>query len=273
MNNITNSATLTSRTILFAGELLVCTSMVTGITVLLYFLLARHPRAIRMVTANGWSFAVYVAPYAMNFMVCWHLLLAFERLILSTRIIDFTSRYYVTSKVTLNVTAFVTKHHLFWTRSNYFYKAMLFVGHLVLVATSEAMCYEKYEKTTIHVAMLLLLCLTVLILIAPANTYQRLVLTDLLTWKRFSLVYGLVTSACHNWLNSGSRGAVDTLLLVLVVHVQLVFLCITYFSDGQQILRNIVGLGTYNPMADSLDIYFTMDSIVSRTGAYIDNRN
>ncbi|CAH1732406.1 uncharacterized protein LOC114129456 [Aphis gossypii] len=273
MNNITNGGTLTSRTILFTGELLVCTSMVTGITVLLYFLLARRPRAIRLVTANGWSFAMHMAPYAINFMVCWHLLLAFERLILSTRIVTFTSRHYITSKVTLNITAFVTKHHLFCTRSNFFYKAMLFVGHLVLVATSDVMCYEKYEKTTIHVAMLLLLCLTVLILIAPANTYQKLVLTDFLTWKRFSLVYGLVTSACHNWLNSGSKGAVDTLLLVLVVHVQLVFLCITYFSDGQQILRNIVGLGTYNPMADSLDIYFTMDSIVSRTGAYMYNHH
>lgn len=109
--------------------------------------------------------------------------------------------------------------------------------------------------------------------IAPENTYQNLVLTDFLTWKRFSLVYGLVTSACHNWLNSGSKGTVDTLLLVLVVHVQLVFLCITYFSDGQQILRNIVGLGTYNPMADSLDIYFTMDSIVSRTSAYMYNHH
>ncbi|XP_025203360.1 uncharacterized protein LOC112600380 [Melanaphis sacchari] len=271
MNNITNGATLTSRTILFAGELLVCTSMVTGITILLYFLLARRPRAIQLVTGDVRSFAVFVAPYVINFMVCWHLLLAFEKLIMSTRIVNFTSQYYVTSKITLNFTAFAIKHHLFWTRSNYFYKLMLFVSHLVLVATSEAMCYEEYEKTTIHAAMLLLLCLTVLILIAPANTYQKLVLTDVLTWKRCSLVYGLVTSACHNWLNSGSRGAVDTLLLVLVVHVQLVFLCITYFSDGQQILRNIVGLGTYNPMADSLDIYFTMDSIVSRTGAYIDN--
>jgi len=165
MNNITNGATLTSRTILFTGELLVCTSMVTGITVLLYFLLARRPRAIRLVTANGWSFAMHMAPYAINFMVCWHLLLAFERLILSTRIVTFTSRHYITSKVTLNITAFVTKHHLFCTRWNFFYKAMLFVGHLVLVATSDVMCYEKYEKTTIHVAMLLLLCLTVLILV------------------------------------------------------------------------------------------------------------
>ncbi|XP_015371819.1 PREDICTED: uncharacterized protein LOC107167331 [Diuraphis noxia] len=271
MNNVTVDTVLTSRTILFAGELLVCTSMVAGITVLLYFLLARHPCAIQLVTANVWSFAMYAAPYAINFMVCWHLLLALERLILSTRIVELTSRYYLTSKITLNVAAFVIKHHLFWTRSNLFYKEMLFISHLVLIATSEAMCYEKYEKTTIQVAILLLLCLTTLILMTPTNTYQRLVFTDMLTWKRCSLVYGLVTSACHNWLNSGSRGAVDTLLLVLVVHVQLVILCVTYFSDGQQILRNIVGLGTYNPMADSLDIYFTMDSIVSRTGAYIDS--
>ncbi|XP_003241275.1 uncharacterized protein LOC100573408 [Acyrthosiphon pisum] len=273
MNTFTDSSTPTARTILFAGEILVCTSMVAGITILLYFLLARRPRAIHLVTANISSFAVYVAPYAMNFMACWYLLLLFERLMLSTHIVvDLTTRYHLASKITLNVAAFVIKQHLFWTRSNCFYKAMLFIGHLVLVAASEAMCYEKYEKTTIHVAMLLLLCLTTLILMAPSNTYQRLVYTDLLTWKRFSLVYGLVTSACHNWLNSGSRGAVDTLLLVLVAHVQLVFLCVTYFSDGQQILRNIVGLGTYNPMADSLDIYFTMDSIVSRTGAYIEHR-
>lgn len=173
MNNITDGATLASRTILLAGELLVCMSMVAGITVLLYFLMARHPRAIRLVTANGWSFAMYAAPYAINFTLCWHLLLAFERLILSTRIVDLTSRYYLTSKVTLNVAAFVIKYHLFWSRSNCFYKAMLFVSHLVLIATSEAMCYEKYEKTTIHVAMLLLLCLTTLILVRPRIIFDR----------------------------------------------------------------------------------------------------
>jgi len=165
MNTITDGSTTTSRTILFAGELLVCTSMVAGITILLYFLLGRRPRAIHLVTANVSSFAMYMAPYAIHFLVCWHLLLAFERLILSTNIINLTSRYYVTSKLTLNVTAFVLKNHLFWTRSNYFYRAMLFIGHLVLVATSEAMCYEKYEKTTIYVAMLLLFCLTTLILV------------------------------------------------------------------------------------------------------------
>lgn len=173
MNNVTDDKVLTSRTILFAGELLVCTSMVAGITVLLYFLLARHPRAIRLVTANVWSFATHAGPYAINFMVCWHLLLALERLILSTRIVELTSRYYLTSKITLNVAAFVIKHHLFWTRSNCFYKVMLFVSHLVLMATSEAMCYEKYEKTTIQVAMLLLLCLTTLILVR-----RELYLTD-----------------------------------------------------------------------------------------------
>lgn len=173
MNNVTNGTTLTSRTILFAGELLVCTSMVAGITVLLYFLLARRPRAIGLVTVNVWSFTKHAAPYAINFLVCWHLLLALERLILSTRIVDLTSRYYLTSKITLNVTAFIIKHYLFWTRSNCFYKMMLFIAHLVLIAMSEAMCYEKYEKTTIQVAMLLLLCLTTLILVR-----HELYLTD-----------------------------------------------------------------------------------------------
>lgn len=82
-------------------------------------------------------------------------------------------------------------------------------------------------------------------------------------------MYGVVTSVCHNWLKSGGGkdNTLDTVLLVLVVHVQLVFLCVTYFSDGQQVLRNIVGLGSYNPMADSLDLYFTIDSIVSRINA------
>lgn len=167
MNTITDGSTTTSRIILFAGEILVCTSMAAGITILVYFLLGRRPRAIHLVTANISSFAMYVAPYAINFMVCWHLLLAFERLILSTNIVNLTSQYYLTSKLTLNVTAFVIKNHLFWTRSNCFYRAMLFISHLVLVATSEAMCYEKYENTTIHVAMLLLFCLTTLILVRP----------------------------------------------------------------------------------------------------------
>lgn len=165
MNTITDSSTPTARTILFAGEILVCTSMVAGITILLYFLVARSPRAIHLATANVSSFAMYVAPYAMNFTACWYLLLLFERLILSSNVVVLTTQYYLSSKIILNVAAFVVKQHLFWTRSNCFYKAMLFIGHLVLVAASEAMCYEKYEKTTIQVSMLLLLCLTTLILV------------------------------------------------------------------------------------------------------------
>lgn len=84
----------------------------------------------------------------------------------------------------------------------------------------------------------------------------------------------MVTGVCHNWLKSGGDNSTfDALLFVLVVHVQIVFLCVTYFADGQQLLRNVVGRGTYNPMADSLDIYFTVDSIMSRMSVYFKNKS
>lgn len=74
--------------------------------------------------------------------------------------------------------------------------------------------------------------------IAPATAYQNLVVSELVTWKRCSLMYGLVTGVCYSWLKSDNKdNVVDAVLVVLVVHVQLVFLCVTYFSDGQQVGR------------------------------------
>lgn len=109
--------------------------------------------------------------------------------------------------------------------------------------------------------------------VAPENAYQHLSINERLTWKRCSMVYGLLTSimfTVHYSLAPENRYAIaDAILLVAAVYVQLIFLCITYFSDGQQLLRNMVGMGTYNPMADSLDLYFTIDSIVSKMDAYI----
>lgn len=108
--------------------------------------------------------------------------------------------------------------------------------------------------------------------IAPDNAYKHLKINETITWKRCSLVYSFVTSVCNNWLKSANQNSpFDALLLVLVVHIQLIFLSITYFSDGQQLLNNVAGRGSYNPMADSLDIYFTADSIMSKTRAYINN--
>lgn len=156
---------VTSATVLVAGELLIITSAVTGITVFLYFLHASHPSAIRLITNDvGW-FIVSSVPYIINFLVCWYLSLTFGRLIMSSSfIMETTSKYYLESKIILNFTAFITKYYMFWTESNCF-QIVLFVSHLILVATSEVMSYEKYEHTAIHYTLILLFCLTMLILV------------------------------------------------------------------------------------------------------------
>lgn len=157
--------TITSRSVLVVGETLVFSSMVTGITALLYFLQARRLQAVRLITDNVRLFARNSVPYIMNFLVCWYLSLALGKLIASSRLImDVTSQNYLTSKVILIVTAVVTKHYLFYTQC-VFLKNLLFVGHLILVATSDAMSHDKYEQVTINLSVVLLFWLTVLVLV------------------------------------------------------------------------------------------------------------
>lgn len=157
--------TITSQSVLVVGETLVFSSIATGITVLLYFLHARRSQAIRLITGDVWLFARNSVPYIVNFLACWCLSLALEKLLVSSRIImDVTSQNYLASKVILNVSAVVTKHYLFYTQSG-FLKTLLFVGHLILVAASDAMGHDKYEQVTINVSVMLLFWLTMLILV------------------------------------------------------------------------------------------------------------
>lgn len=157
---------ITSATVLMAGKFLITTSAVTGITVFLYFLHASHPSAIRLITNDIESFIVTSMPYIVNFLICWYLSIAFERLIMSSRlIVEITLKYYLESKIILNVTAFVTKHYMFWIRSSCL-RVMLFVSHLILVATSEVMSHEKYDQTTMQYTLILFFGLTMLILVS-----------------------------------------------------------------------------------------------------------
>lgn len=156
---------VTPATVLMTGELLITMSAVTGITVFLYFLHASHPSAIRLISNDIVCFVGASVPYIINFLVCWYLSLAFGRLIMSNSLImETTSKYYLESKIILNINAFITKHYMFWTESNCF-RIVLFISHLILVAMSEVMSHEKYEHTTIHYTLILLFCLTVLILV------------------------------------------------------------------------------------------------------------
>lgn len=165
--------TITSHSVLVVGKTLVYSSMVTGITVLLYFLQARRLRAVRLITDDVGLFARNSMPYIINFLVCWYLSLVSGKLIASSHLImDVTSQNFLASKIILIVTAVVTKHYLFCTQQ-VFLKILLFVGHLILVATSDAMTHDKYEQMTINVSVMLLFWLTVLVLVRHIN-YQIL---------------------------------------------------------------------------------------------------
>lgn len=156
---------ITPKTLLLAGQCLVDMSKVTGIFIFVYYLLAGQSRAIRLVIVDFWSFAKTALPYLISFLVCWYFLLTFEKMIISNRLImGMTTKYFLASKIILNVSAVVFKHYLFGTRSNFF-RVILFIGHLVLMATSEVMSHETYAQETLHIAVILLFWLTMLILV------------------------------------------------------------------------------------------------------------
>lgn len=161
-----NGEFLTYNTILMIGEFLVFLSTVTGITILLYvFVNVSRPRAIQLITNDFWFFAKKSIPYIISFMLCQHLSIEFENIITSHHLIgEITSKYYLSSKVILNGAAFVSKHYLFCVKSNRS-RVMLFVGYLILVATSETMCQEKYERTAVNISTILLFLLTILIMV------------------------------------------------------------------------------------------------------------
>lgn len=160
---------VTSESVLEAGQFLVLSSMVTGITIFLYFLHTRHMQALRLVADHYWLFAKNAMPYITYLFVCWCLSLTFGKLIASSRLImNITAQHYLMSKVILNVTAVVAKYHLFCTRRNSL-KIVLFVGNLILMATSEAMSPCEYKHKTIKYTIALLLWLTVLILVRHIN--------------------------------------------------------------------------------------------------------
>lgn len=151
--------------ILLAGEIFVTTSTVAGITILVYFLCIKGPRAVHLITDDCWSFAKKVVPYSISFLVSWYLSLAFEKHISSSRLITrINSKHNLTVKVLLSVIAIVSKHYLFCVKSNCF-RLILFVGNLMVAALLEVLGHNVYEWTAIHIALLLLFFLTVLILV------------------------------------------------------------------------------------------------------------
>lgn len=168
--DVDGDAVVTPRTVLMAGELLVAASASTAAAVLVYFACSGRPRALRSITDDFRSFANDCVPYIIGFSVCWYLSVAFEKSIASSRLVAVTtSEYYLPCKLLLNVTAFVTKHYLFSTRSSY-HRTALFVANIALVATSEAMSHEKREQTATRVTRILLFWLTVLILVRRVTT-------------------------------------------------------------------------------------------------------
>ncbi|XP_050528575.1 uncharacterized protein LOC126898517 [Daktulosphaira vitifoliae] len=214
------------------------------------------------------AFVKNLIPHIIYFVICWQMTIALQKLITSHRtLIDIIMTNYFTSKVIFTIIIVITKHYLYRAQSHYI-KIPLFIGVILTSAISESMCQDKYEAEAINTTLLLIFWLTALVLTAPENTYQSLMLSEQITWKRWSIIYGLTTSICYTWLKSCYQDIIYTVLKVLVVHIQLVFLCVTYFSDGQQLLKNISGRGSYNAMADSVDLYFTLDSILSRINVY-----
>lgn len=162
----------TPETVLRGGELLVSAFVAAGVAVSVRFLHARgRTRAVQLITNDWLTFAAHSVPYLINFLVCWHLSLTFGRLAATNHVVaDAASKHYVSSKMALNVAAIVTKNYLFYTRSRIL-RFSLFVGHLVLVALSEAMCYEKYARTAVDATLVLLFWLTILVLVG-AITYN-----------------------------------------------------------------------------------------------------
>lgn len=162
--------TVTPDTVLRTGELLVSASAAAGVAATVRFLHARgRPRAVQLITNDWMTFASYSVPYLINFLVCWHLSLAFGRLAATNQMVaDAASKHYVASKTALNLAAVVTKNYLFYARSRML-RLGLFVGHLVLVAVSEALCHEKYTRTSIDTTLAVLCWLTVLLLVSAAD--------------------------------------------------------------------------------------------------------
>jgi len=172
--DVNGAAIVTPETVLTTGNWLMAVSTVAGIIALVYFACARpNSRASWLIAGDFSSFVNDFVPYTINFLICWYLSFAFEKLVVSSRlVVEATSAYYLPSKFILNVAAFATKHYLFVTRSNHF-RTALFFGNIALVATSEAMCYEKYGRTATNVTLALLFWLTVLILVRRRNHVLR----------------------------------------------------------------------------------------------------
>lgn len=168
---VNDAAAIAARNVLMIGEIFMATSTVFGMIVFVYFAFGsrssrRHPRAFRSIVVDFRSFCNDGVPYAIDFVVCWYLSFAFEKLIASNRLVVETASkyYYLPSRFALNLFAFVTKHYLFWTQSDCFRIAM-FVGNTALMAASEALCNEKHERTATNATLILLFWLTVLILV------------------------------------------------------------------------------------------------------------
>lgn len=161
------AAMATPETVLRAGELLVSAFVAAGVAVSVRFLHARgRPRAVQLITNDWLTFAAHSVPYLINFLVCWHLSLTFGRLAATNRMIaDAASKHYVASKMALNVAAIATKNYLFYSRCRIL-RFCLLVGHLVLIAVSEAMCHEKYARTAVDATLVLLFWLTILVLVS-----------------------------------------------------------------------------------------------------------
>lgn len=161
----------TPRIILDVGDIFIITSMVTGITLFLYFLfIKRLFRSLLLITDDFRLFAKNSVPYIINYLLYWYLSLVFEKLILSNYLVTkITTKHYLISKVILGAFAIVTKYSLSNVESTCF-RIVLFISHLIVTATSEAMSYKKYEPTAINVALILLFWMTVLILVSCSKT-------------------------------------------------------------------------------------------------------
>lgn len=156
-----------SLTILWVGEVLVTTSMAIGIVILCYFsTTSYHPRAVRLIIDDWWSFIKNSVPYQITFLMCWFLSLLFKNMIASNGLVaDLSSkRFFFTFKFVLNSIAFGTKFILFYTRSKCM-KTIMFMSNLITMATIDVMCHVKYDRGAINIAGILLFSLTTLILV------------------------------------------------------------------------------------------------------------
>jgi hypothetical protein len=164
----TNGRGIVTPNIVFAaGEGFVIISQATGITLMLFCLCTRHDASvISLISRNVWSFAKNAVPYAINTLLCWYLSVMFTRIMASNDpIMGFTSEHYIASKVALNLVAFVAKYYIHKVQSITM-KIALFVGYLILIATSEAMCNKTPDLITSNTtAVILLSWLSILILV------------------------------------------------------------------------------------------------------------